>query len=145
LETQAPQRTDAMNARTYFLGLRDRIPNGHQFVPVAVAVDMREPYGQLMAESWENSFNNWPLVGTGGNEMPLLAAGLTMICGQWPAPITNRLLKNDFLTTFSCKNPNDFEGQFFKTRLFQQPAKVLGISPRTSIGFGDSSCYAANI
>ena len=40
-----------MNARTYLLDLRDRILNGHQFVPVSVAVDMRELYGQLMAES----------------------------------------------------------------------------------------------
>ena len=84
-------RTDAINARTYLLGLRDRIQNGHQFVPVAVAVDMRKPYGQLMAESRENGFDNWTLVGIGGNEMPLLAAGLTMMCGQWPAPITKVL------------------------------------------------------
>jgi len=33
----------------------------------------------------------------------------------------SRLLKNDFSTTFSCKNPNDFEGQFFKTWPFQHP------------------------
>ena len=36
----------------------------------------------------------------------------------------NRLLKKDFLDTFSCKNPNDFDGQFFKTGLFQQPANT---------------------
>jgi hypothetical protein len=38
------------------------------------------------------------------------------------APCFSRLLKNDFSTTFSCKNPNDFEGQFFKTWLFQHSA-----------------------
>ena len=72
-----------MNARTFFLGFRDRIPNGHEFVPVAAAVELRGLYGQFMAESRESRFNNWPLVGTGGNEMPLLAAGFAMICGQW--------------------------------------------------------------
>jgi hypothetical protein len=33
-----------------------------------------------------------------------------------------RLLKNSFLTEFSCKIPNDFEGHFFKTGLVQRPA-----------------------
>jgi hypothetical protein len=32
-------------------------------------------------------------------------------------------LKNNFLTTFSCENPNDFDSRFSKTWLFQQPAK----------------------
>src|ERR1035437_1282080 len=40
-----------------------------------------------------------------------------------PSPI-NRVLKNDFLTTFSCKKPNDFGGQFFKTWLFQHPVNA---------------------
>lgn len=30
-------------------------------------------------------------------------------------------MKNSFSTKFSCKTPNDFEGRFFKTGLFQQP------------------------
>src|ERR1035437_7165988 len=46
---------------------------------------------------------------------------------------SNRLLKNDFLTRFSCKNLNDFEGQFFKTWLFQQPAKVILCLQRTRV------------
>ncbi len=35
----------------------------------------------------------------------------------------NRLLKNDFWNTFSCENPNDFDGRVFKTGLFQHPVK----------------------
>jgi hypothetical protein len=38
---------------------------------------------------------------------------------------TSRLLKNDFSTTFSCENPNDFDGFFSKTWLFQHPASSL--------------------
>jgi hypothetical protein len=33
------------------------------------------------------------------------------------------VLKNDFSTTFSCKKPNDFDGRFFKTWLFQHPVR----------------------
>ena len=35
----------------------------------------------------------------------------------------NRLLKKSFTTTFLCKKPNDFDGQFSKTWLIHQPAK----------------------
>jgi hypothetical protein len=59
--------------------------------PVAVAVDKRELDGQLMPERRESGFNNWPLVGTGGNEMLSRAAGLTIICGQWLGAITKVL------------------------------------------------------
>ncbi len=37
--------------------------------------------------------------------------------------LTNRLLKKSFLSEKLCQNPNDLEGPFFKTCLFQQPVK----------------------
>jgi hypothetical protein len=37
----------------------------------------------------------------------------------------NRQLKKNFSSKTSCENPNDFDGQSFKTRLFQQ----LGYKP----------------
>jgi hypothetical protein len=38
--------------------------------------------------------------------------------------LISRLLKNDFSTTFSCENPNDFDGCFSKTWLFQHPVRA---------------------
>jgi hypothetical protein len=35
------------------------------------------------------------------------------------------VLKNDFSTTFSCKKPNDFDGRFFKTWLFNTLLRML--------------------
>jgi len=46
----------------------------------------------------------------------------------------NRVLKKSLTTRFLCKNPNDFEGQFFKTCLFQQPANID--NEKDAVGFG---------
>ncbi|MCL4788860.1 MAG: hypothetical protein KJ070_19045 [Verrucomicrobia bacterium] len=47
---------------------------------------------------------------------------------------TNRLLKKSFSSRKSCKNTNDFEGRFFKTCLFQQPANVGGFESAAEFG-----------
>jgi hypothetical protein len=43
---------------------------------------------------------------------------------DWRPPqrdqLVNKLLKKSFSREKTCKTPNDFEGQFFKTWLFQQ-------------------------
>jgi len=42
--------------------------------------------------------------------------------------LVSRLLKNYFFDEKPCENPNDFWGQFFKTRLFQQPVRQLRLA-----------------
>ena len=64
-------------------------PNGHQSVPVARTVDKRHPEGQLMAERRENGFNNWPAVGTSGNEIHSHASELSRIHVAKPDVITS--------------------------------------------------------